>query len=92
MKVLYALGEYYGPENFLEILACHDNSTVYSGETQVAFAEHLADTGAKFTVQTSTNTCALYMACWDIEKHEPFWMSATQHLIRPDYQLPSGPR
>lgn len=80
MNVLYDLGEYYGAEKFVEILACHDDSTVYFGEAQVAFAEHLADIGAKFAVPTSTNACALDMARWDIQKHESYWMSATRRI------------
>lgn len=80
MKVLYDLGEYYGAEKFVEITACHDDSTVYFGEAQVAFAEHLADLGAKFSVPTSTNACALDMKRWDIQKHESGWMAATRRI------------
>ncbi len=80
MKVLYDLGEYYGAEEFVEITACHDDSTVYFGEAQVAFAEHLADLGAKFAVPTSTNACALDMQRWDIQKHKSSWMAATRRI------------
>ncbi len=80
MKVLYDLGEYYGAEEFVEIVACHDDSTVYFGEAQVAFAEHLANIGAKFAVPTSTNACALDMARWDIQKHDASWMAATRRI------------
>ncbi len=80
MKVLYDLGEYYGAEEFVEITACHDDSTVYFGEAQVAFAEHLANIGAKFSVPTSTNACALDMKRWDLQKHESSWMAATRRI------------
>lgn len=80
MKVLYDLGEYYGAEEFVEICACHDDSTVYFGEAQVAFAEHLADIGAKFAVPTSTNACALDMNRWDIQRHGSDWMAATRRI------------
>ena len=80
MQVLYDLGEYYGADRFVEISACHDDSTVYFGEAQVAFAEHLANIGAKFAVPTSTNACALDMARWDIQKHEASWMAATRRI------------
>lgn len=80
MKVLYDLGEYYGAEEFVEITACHDDSTVYFGEAQVAFAEHLAELGAKFAVPTSTNACALDMARWDRQKHPSSWMAATRRI------------
>lgn len=80
MKVLYDLGEYYGAEEFVEIVACHDDSTVYFGEAQVAFAEHLAEIGAKFAVPTSTNACFLDMARWDIQKQPTHVMSATRRI------------
>lgn len=80
MQVLYDLGEYYEADRFVEISACHDDSTVYFGEAQVAFAEHLANIGAKFAVPTSTNACALDMARWDIQKHEASWMAATRRI------------
>jgi predicted aconitase len=41
MRVLYDLGEYYEVDRFVEIVACHDDSTVFLGEAQVEFAEHL---------------------------------------------------
>ncbi|WP_066456521.1 aconitase X [Anaerotruncus rubiinfantis] len=80
MRVLYDLGEYYGADDFVEITACHDDSTVYFGEAQVAFAEYLAAMGAKFAVPTSTNACALDMERWDIQKHEASWMAATRRI------------
>lgn len=80
MKVLYDLGVYYGAEKFIEIVACHDDSTVYFGEAQVAFAEYLAELGAKMAVPTSSNACALDMKRWDIQKHDSSWMSATRRI------------
>lgn len=80
MKVLYDLGVYYGAEKFIEISSCHDDSTVYFGEAQVAFAEYLADLGAKMAVPTSSNACALDMKRWDIQKHDSSWMSATRRI------------
>ena len=80
MKVLCDLGKYYGAEEFIEIVACHDDSTVYFGEAQVAFAEHLAQLGAKFAVPTSTNACALDMQRWDVQKHSADWMAATRRI------------
>lgn len=80
MRVLYDLGEYYGAEEFVEIVACHDDSTVYFGEAQVAFAEHLADLGATFAVPTTTNACALDMQRWDLQRYDAGWMSATRRI------------
>jgi hypothetical protein len=80
MKVLFDLGEYNGAEKFVEISACHDDSTVYFGEAQVAFAEHLVNIGAKFAVPTSSNACALDMKRWDIQRFDSSWMSATRRI------------
>lgn len=80
MKVLYDLGEYYAADEFVEIVACHDDSTVYFGEAQVAFAEHLADSGAKFAVPTSSNACALDMERWDVQRYPSSWMAATRRI------------
>lgn len=80
MKVLFDLGTYNGAEKFVEIAACHDDSTVYFGEAQVAFAEHLANMGAKFAVPTSSNACALDMKRWDIQRFDSSWMSATRRI------------
>lgn len=91
MRVLYDLGKYYGAEEFVEISACHDDSTVYFGEAQVAFAEHLADIGAKFAVPTSTNACALDMERWDIQKHQPDWMAATRRIEASHLKLGAVP-
>lgn len=80
MRVLCDLGAYYGAEEFVEISACHDDSTVYFGEAQVAFAEHLAEIGAQFCVPTSSNACALDMQRWDLQKHPASWMAATRRI------------
>lgn len=45
MQALCDLASFYDVENFVEIVGCHDDSTVYAGEAQVAFAEHLANKG-----------------------------------------------
>lgn len=50
LQALCDLASFYGVEEFVEIVGCHDDSTVYAGEAQVAFAEHLAEHGAKFAV------------------------------------------
>ena len=55
MRALVDLGEYYGVERFVEIAACHDDSTVFLGEAQVTFAERLVRLGARFSVPTTTN-------------------------------------
>lgn len=80
MQVLHDLGTYYGVDRFVEIVGCHDDSTVYFGEAQVLFAEHLAELGATFAVPTSTNAVALDMECWDRQRHDSSWMSATRRI------------
>ncbi|SMC64275.1 predicted aconitase subunit 1 [Desulfocicer vacuolatum DSM 3385] len=80
MGVLYDLGKHYGVEHFVEISACHDDSTVYLGEAQVAFAEHLVELGARFCVPTTTNACALDMKRFARQKHDVGLMTATRRI------------
>jgi len=80
MRVLCDLGDHYGVDRFVEIAACHDDSTVYLGEAQVEFAEHLADMGARFAVPTSTNACAVDMVRYDRQKHDVKLMTATRRI------------
>ena len=56
MQALCDLARFYDVEEFVEGVGCHDDSTVYAGEAQVAFAEHLADNGAKFAVISISGT------------------------------------
>lgn len=80
MQVLYDLAEYYGVDEFAEIVLCHDDSTVYAGEAQVAFAEYLAENGAQFSVPTTTNATACDIEKWDRQKHDIEVMSATRRI------------
>ncbi len=80
MQVLYELGKNYGAEEFVEIVSCHDDSTVYFGEAQVLFAEYLAEIGAKFSVPTSTNAMAVDRRRWDIQKHSIEYMAGTKRI------------
>ena len=78
IQALYDLAMFYDVEEFVEIVGCHDDSTVYAGEAQVAFAEMLAEKGAKFAVPTTTNATACDIEKWDRQKHDVETMSATR--------------
>ena len=80
IQALYDLAMFYDVEEFVEIVGCHDDSTVYAGEAQVAFAEMLAEKGAKFTVPTTTNATACDIEKWDRQKHDVETMSATRRI------------
>lgn len=80
IQALYDLATFYDVEEFVEIVGCHDDSTVYAGEAQVAFAEMLAEKGAKFAVPTTTNAVACDMERWDRQKHDVEVMSATRRI------------
>lgn len=80
MAVLFDLGKAYGVDKFIDIASCHDDSTVYFGEAQVAFAEHLAELGACFAVPTSTNACALDMVNFKEQRMPLSWASATRRI------------
>ncbi|WP_068088835.1 aconitase X catalytic domain-containing protein [Polycladidibacter stylochi] len=87
MNVLYDMAQYYEVDRFVEIVSCHDDSTVYFGEAQVAFTEHLVDIGGKFAVPTSTNACALDMNKWKEQRHDRSWMTATRRIEASHLQL-----
>ncbi len=91
MQVLIDLGKYYGAEEFVEIVACHDDSTVYFGEAQVVFAEHLAKIGAKFAVPTSTNATAIDIDRWAIQKHNLDFMTGTKRIQASHIELGAVP-
>ena len=80
IQALYDLAMFYDVEEFVEIVGCHDDSTVYAGEAQVAFAEMLAEKGAKFAVPTTTNATACDIEKWDRQKHDVETMSATRRI------------
>ena len=80
MQVLYDLSAFYDVEEFVEVVLCHDDSTVYAGEAQVAFTEYLAEQGAKFSVPTTTNATACDLNKWSQQKHDPEVMSATRRI------------
>ena len=80
MQALCDLARFYDVEEFVEVVGCHDDSTVYAGEAQVAFAEHLADNGAKFAVPTTTNATACDINLWDRQKHDVETMAATRRI------------
>ena len=80
IQALYDLAQFYDVDQFVEIVGCHDDSTVYAGEAQVAFAEMLANKGAKFAVPTTTNATACDINLWDRQKHDVETMSATRRI------------
>lgn len=91
MNVLTELGEYYGAERFVEIVAAHHANTCYYGEAQVAFGELLADMGAKFTVPTTTNACVIDMKRWFKQRHSKDKMQGTRRLEAANLTLGSIP-
>ena len=80
MRVLYDLGKNYEADYFVEIASCHDDSTCFMGEAQVAFAEHLVRLGARFSVPTTTNACAIDMNRFDRQKLDLEFMTATRRI------------
>jgi len=80
IQTLYDLSLFYDVEEFVEIVGCHDDSTVYAGEAQVAFVEMLADKGAKFAVPTTTNSVACDLKYWHRQKFDIERMSASKRI------------
>lgn len=81
MQALYDLAKFYDVEKFVEIVGCHDDSTVYAGEAQVAFAEKLAEAGAKFAVPTTTNATACDIAKGKEQGHDAVVVDATARIV-----------
>ena len=81
MQALYDLAQFYDVEKFVEIVLCHDDSTVYAGEAQVAFAEKLAAAGAKFAVPTTTNATACDIAKGKEQGHDDTVVDATARIV-----------
>ena len=80
IQTLCDLAAFYDVEEFVEIVGCHDDSTVYAGEAQVAFAEMLAEKGGKFAVPTTTNAVSCDMNRWAEQKCDRITMEATKRI------------
>lgn len=80
IQTLCDLAAFYDVEEFVEIVGCHDDSTVYAGEAQVAFAEMLAEKGGKFAVPTTTNAVSCDMDRWTEQKCDRITMEATKRI------------
>lgn len=80
LQTLCDLASFYNVDRFVEIAGCHDDSTVYAGEAQVAFAEMLAAKGGKFSVPTTTNAVSCDMVRWADQKFDAVTMAATKRI------------
>lgn len=91
LQTLCDLSAFFDVEEFVEIVGCHDDSTVYAGEAQVAFAEMLAEKGGKFSVPTTTNSVCCDLNRWAAQKHDIVSMSATKRIEASHIQLGAIP-
>ncbi|MBQ8584977.1 MAG: aconitase X catalytic domain-containing protein [Butyricicoccus sp.] len=80
LQTLCDLAAFFDVEEFVEIVGCHDDSTVYAGEAQVAFAEMLAEQGGRFAVPTTTNSMCCDLNRWADQKHDITSMSASRRI------------
>ncbi len=91
LQTLMELCAFFDVEEFVEIVGCHDDSTVYAGEAQVAFAEMLAERGGKFSVPTTTNSVSCDLVRWGDEKCDIETMSATQRIVTAHIKMGAVP-
>ena len=80
IQTLCDLAAFYDVDEFVEIVGCHDDSTVYAGEAQVAFGEMLAEKGGKFSVPTTTNAICCDRNRWGEQKCDIVSMAGTKRI------------
>lgn len=91
LQTLCDLSAFFDVEEFVEIVGCHDDSTVYAGEAQVTFAEMLAAKGGKFSVFTTTNAVCCDLERWGRQKCDTLSMTATKRIEAAHVQLGAIP-
>lgn len=73
MSILVRMAEVCGVEEFLDISAAHIDSTIYTGEATMEFAERLASLGAKVAVPTTLNVSGVDEHGWQEWATPPDW-------------------
>lgn len=64
MSVIVRMAELSQAENLMDITCAHIDSSIYTGEASLEFAERLADMGARVAVPSTLNTSSLDEHGW----------------------------
>ena len=64
MRILTRMGELFGAESMIDISRAHIDSAIYLGQAGLAFAERLADQGARVAVPTTLNVSGVDEHGW----------------------------
>jgi predicted aconitase len=82
MSIIVRMADIYGADHLLDIEAAHIDSSLYMGEATLAYAERLAEMGAKVVVPTSLNVSGVDQHHWAEWPVPPDWAEkATRQMI-----------
>lgn len=73
MSILVRMAEISGAQTLMDITAAHIDSTIYTGEATMEFAERLASLGAKVCVPTTLNVSGVDEHNWQKWVVPPEW-------------------
>jgi cis-L-3-hydroxyproline dehydratase len=81
MSILVRMAEVCGADDFLDISAAHIDSTIYTGEATMEFAERLASLGARVAVPTTLNVSGVDEHGWREWATPPDWAGKAQRQM-----------
>ncbi len=82
MSILVRMAEVSGAETLMDISAAHIDSTIYTGEATMEFAERLAGLGARVCVPTTLNVSGVDEHGWQSWAVPPEWaVKARRQMI-----------
>ncbi len=73
MRVLTRMARIQGARGFLDIAGAHIDSALYMGDATLAYAERLADDGARVVVPTTLNVAGVDPHGWQRWSVPPLW-------------------
>jgi predicted aconitase len=82
MSVIIRMAELSQAENLMDITCAHIDSSIYTGEASLEFAERLADLGAKVAVPSTLNTSSLDENGWGDWAVPEEWAEKAQRQMK----------
>ncbi len=81
MRILERMRPIMGAQSFLDISGAHIDSALYQGEATLAYAEHLADLGARVRVPTTLNVSGVDEHGWQAWAVPPDWAAGARRQM-----------
>ncbi|MFN7949686.1 MAG: aconitase X catalytic domain-containing protein [Blastocatellia bacterium] len=81
MSILVRMAEISGAQSLMDISAAHIDSTIYTGEATMEFAERLASLGAQVCVPTTLNVSGVDEHGWQSWAVPPEWAVKAQRQM-----------